>query len=110
MSIGFACRCCESMLVACKGCLECAGPKWEHGFPFLAGRTFGEGNDWGKGVGEKAENNVILKGKIKGTEVCPEKGKITVGMSNEICWGTGAAAERPAVCCHRPHCNITYNI
>lgn len=36
-------------------------------------------------MGEKAESNVVLKGKIKGTEVCPEKGKITVGMSNEIC-------------------------
>lgn len=48
----------------------------------LAGRPFGEGNDWGKGVGEKEESNVVLKGKFKGTEVFPEKGKITVGMSN----------------------------
>lgn len=104
MSVGFACS--EFMLVACSGCLACAGPKWEHGFSFLAENTFGKGNDWGKGVGEEAESYVVLKGKFKGTEVCPEKGKITVGMSNEICWGTRAAAGKPAVSCHQSHCNI----
>jgi len=64
--------------------MQCVGPKQEHGFSFLAGRAFTAREDRGKGVGEEAESNVVLKGKFKGTDVCPEKGKITVGMSNEI--------------------------
>ncbi len=35
-------------------------------------------------MGEEAESNVALKGKFKGTDVCPENGKISLGMSNEI--------------------------
>lgn len=74
----------EFKLATCSGRIQSVGPKQEHGFSFLAGRAFGAREDGGKGVGEEAESNVALKGKFKGTDVCPENGKITVGMSKEI--------------------------
>lgn len=76
-------------------------------FFFLAGGAIRARKDREKGVGEETESNVALTGKFKGTDVCPEKEKITVGMSNEISWGTGAATE--TFCCLFPSITLYYH-